>query len=254
MDDTLTDPFSVEYDETKVETETLKWALGANGATKHEIVSPKLTKFELGHIVSHCLTVMHKIDACVGKNAASCFASYMNMFPHTLSLAHVATWDTVLVYHPLASQDVASFQQAIKHFIAVHATDEDQHKLLDYVRNVAKPRKMDAQTYYSRLRELNNQVNWLPGTDLPLTEDQVNQAFFDGMPITWRERFENASRSVRNIAHADLLRFFQMQQKSSKRNQQANKLKQCRENRINGLRNSDRSVTRVSKKIKHYNR
>jgi hypothetical protein len=203
MDDTLTDPFSVKYDETKVTTETLKWALGANGATKHEIVSPILTKFELGHIVSHCLTVMHKIDACVGNNAANRLASYMNMFPRTLSLSHVATWDTVLVVHPLAAQDVASFQQAIKHFIAVHTTDEDWHELL--VCSIAKPRKMDVQMYYSHLHELNNQVNWLPGTDLPLTEDQLNQAFFDGMPITWKERFKNTSRSVCTIARADLL-------------------------------------------------
>jgi hypothetical protein len=37
MDASPTDLFSVfEYNETKVATETLKWALGANGATKHE--------------------------------------------------------------------------------------------------------------------------------------------------------------------------------------------------------------------------
>jgi hypothetical protein len=185
-------------------------------------------KFERGHIVSHCLTVMHKIDARVGNNAANRFASNMNMFPRTLSLPHVATWDTVHVDHPLAAQDVACFQQAIWHFIAVHATDEDRHELLDYICSVAKPRKMDVQTYYSRLHELNNQVNWLPGTDLPLTEDQLHQAFFDGVPITWKERFENAGRSVRNITRADLLRFFRMQQKASDRNQQANELKQRR--------------------------
>jgi hypothetical protein len=50
----------------------------------------------------------------------------MNVFPHTLSLPHVATWHAD---HPLAAQDLASFQQAIQHFIAVHATDEDCHEL-----------------------------------------------------------------------------------------------------------------------------
>jgi hypothetical protein len=71
----------------------------------------------------------------------------MNVFPHTLSLPHVATWDTVLVDHLLAVQDVASFQQAIQHFIAVHATDMDCHELLDYIRSVAKPCKMEVQMY-----------------------------------------------------------------------------------------------------------
>jgi hypothetical protein len=125
MDSSPNNPFSVEWDETKVATETIKWTLGANGATKHEIVSPILSKFELGNIVAHCLTVMHKIDACVGNNAPNRFVLYLNVFPHTLSLAHVATWDNVLVDHPLAAQDVASFQQANLHFIAMHATNKD---------------------------------------------------------------------------------------------------------------------------------
>jgi hypothetical protein len=141
-------------------------------------------------------------------NAANRFALYMNVFPCTLSLPHVATWDTVLVDHPLAVQDVASFQQAIWHFIAVHATDE----LLDYIHSVAKPRKMDIQTYYSCLCELNHQVDWLPGADLPLTEDQLHQAFLDGMHTIWKEQCVNASRrSICNTACADLLRFFCMQ-------------------------------------------
>jgi hypothetical protein len=60
MDAYPNDLFSVEYDETKITTETIKWTLGATGATKHEIRSPILTKFELGNIAVHCLTVMHK--------------------------------------------------------------------------------------------------------------------------------------------------------------------------------------------------
>jgi hypothetical protein len=148
MDYTSTDPFSIEWDETKTTTETVKWALGANGTTKHKIVSPTLTKFELGHIVAHCLTVMQKIDARVGNHPANHFASYMNVFPCTLSLPHVATWDTILVDHPLAAQDMASFQQAIWQFIAVHATDEDCHELLEYIPNSTKPCKMDVQTLF----------------------------------------------------------------------------------------------------------
>jgi hypothetical protein len=71
MDTTSTNPFAIEWDKTKIATETIKWTLGANSATKHEIVLPILTKFELGHIVAHCLTVMHKIDAHVGKQIIS---------------------------------------------------------------------------------------------------------------------------------------------------------------------------------------
>jgi hypothetical protein len=209
----------------------------ANGATKHEIVSPILTKFELGHILAHCLTVMHKIDARVGNHPANRFTLYMNVFPRTLSLPHVATWDTVLVDHPLAAQNVASFHGAIRHFIAAHATDEDHHELLEYICSATKPRKMDVQTYFSCLWELNSHVNWLPGNDLPLTEDQLHQAFLDGMPTIWRERSENAGRSVRNTTCAEL-------QKAADCSQKANKMKEQSENRTRGSRNNDHNSLR----------
>jgi hypothetical protein len=116
MDSTSNDLFSIEWDETKLATEPIKWTLGANSATKHEIVSPILTKFELGHVIAHCLTVMHKIAACVGNkidahignHSVNCFASHMNVFLCTLWLPHVTTWDTVLLDHPLVVQNKAS--------------------------------------------------------------------------------------------------------------------------------------------------
>jgi hypothetical protein len=82
-------------------------------------------------------------------------------------------------------------------------------------------------------------VSWLPSNDLPLTEDQLNQAFFDGMPITWKERFQNASCSVCNIACADLIRFFRMQQKAASNSQKANETKQQSKNRTCGSCNND---------------
>jgi hypothetical protein len=54
---------------------------------------------------------MHKIAARVGNHC-------------TLWLPQIATWETVLLDHPLAVQDIASFRQAIRQFIAVHATDD----------------------------------------------------------------------------------------------------------------------------------
>jgi DNA-binding transcriptional regulator/RsmH inhibitor MraZ len=94
---------------------------------------------------------MHKIDAHVGNHPANRFASYMDVFPCTLLLPHVAMWDTVLIDHPLATKDEVGFQQAIRHFTTVHTMDEDCHELLDFIHSVAKLCKMDVQTYYIHL-------------------------------------------------------------------------------------------------------
>jgi hypothetical protein len=112
---------------------------------------------------------------------------------------------------------------------------------------------MDMQTYFSCLQKLNCHVNWLPGNDLPLTVDQLHQAFFDGMPTIWRERFENAGRSVHNTACAELLRFFQMPQKAADCSQKANKMKHHSENRTHGPCNSNRNSLRFSKKSRTSN-
>jgi hypothetical protein len=102
----------------------------------------------------------------------------------TLWLPQIATRETVLLDHPLAVQDVASFQQAIRQFIAVHATDDVRLELLNCLRSVAMPPKRDVQKYLSRLR------------------DNI-----------WIKRNQNASRYVRNTARADLFRFSGMQKK-----------------------------------------
>jgi hypothetical protein len=54
MDSSPNNPFSVEWDETKATTETIKWTLGVNGTTKHEIISPILSSLNL---VISCLIV-----------------------------------------------------------------------------------------------------------------------------------------------------------------------------------------------------
>jgi hypothetical protein len=255
MSDSPAEPFPIEWDETKVPTETIKWTLGANGQIKHEIVSPMLAKSELGKLVHHCLAVMHKIDTHVGAaNAANRFASYMQVFPRTLSIQLLATWDNILVDHPLAAQDVASFHQAIRHFIEAHATDDDRHELLEYIRSVSKPRSMDVQTYFSRLRELNDQVHWLPGNDLPLTDIQLNQAFHDGMPTAWKERYENAGRSVRHDARAEILRFFRKQQKAAERSQKRNEKEQRIASQSRYPSVHDRAAHHFINKDKHYKR
>jgi hypothetical protein len=86
MEASQNEPFAVKWNKTKMSRESIKWTLGANSASKHKIVSPILPKMELGNIIAHCPTVMHKIAAHIGNkiaarignHAANRFALYMN--------------------------------------------------------------------------------------------------------------------------------------------------------------------------------
>jgi hypothetical protein len=97
-----------------------------------------------------------------------------------LLLPQVTTRDTVLLDHPLVAQDVASFQQAIWQFIAVHSTDDIRLELMDYPCSVAMPPKRDDQKY------------------------QCTAVYvYVNVTTQW---------NTKNV-HADLLRYFCMQQK-----------------------------------------
>jgi hypothetical protein len=137
----------------------------------------------------------------MGNHAANYFVLYATVFPHTLSLPHLLT------DHTMAVQNVASSCRAIHHFIGMHATDNDCHEQLDYICSIRKPCKMDTQIFFSCLQELSNQVDWLLGNDLPLTEMQLHQDFVDGMPPVWKECYENAGCSVHKDAQADILKY-----------------------------------------------
>jgi hypothetical protein len=147
MDSSPNNPFSIKWDKTKATTETIKCMLGINCATKHEIVSPILSKFEIGNRHSS-LSHSDAQDRCPHRQQCS---KLFRIVHECVPMYLVASTCCNMGYSPCrpssAVQDEASFQQAIWHFIAVHATDKDHHELLDYICSVAKPRKMDVQMY-----------------------------------------------------------------------------------------------------------
>ena len=56
---------------------------------------------------------------------------------------------------------MANFDIRLREFIAVHATQEDRHELLQQLRTAQKPRSLLVQAFLYRLRELNSYVEWI---------------------------------------------------------------------------------------------
>jgi hypothetical protein len=79
---------------------------------------------------------------------------YTLILPCTLYLSLLATWDQVVADH-----DVAGFHKQLCKFIDAHATDDDHHEVMEYIRNVRKPCLMNVQLHFCRLDELNQQVD-----------------------------------------------------------------------------------------------
>jgi hypothetical protein len=77
------------------------------------------------------------------------------------------------------------------------STAEDHQDLAQQLCKPHKPREVNCQPFYYHLLELNSYVEWMPGTEEFLTEDQLRQPFYDGtMSGPWRDKFVNAGNIV----------------------------------------------------------
>jgi hypothetical protein len=132
--------------------------------------------------------------------------------PRTILIPLLAAWNHVKKKHPKVAATVQSYEKMIKYFIKAHATDEDRHDHLAQLRSARKPRIMSVQLFYYRLRELNDQAAWLPGDAALLTDEDLKQAFYDGMPTAWKEKFLNSGKTVHHETEVDVLRHFRQQQ------------------------------------------
>jgi hypothetical protein len=82
---------------------------------------------ELDAIVTHSLSVLNKINMQVGGLSSvpdAKFKSYQIVWPYTLSLPLLASWDQVVAEFPLNSQDVASVLEQLRKLIEAHASDK----------------------------------------------------------------------------------------------------------------------------------
>jgi hypothetical protein len=206
--------------------ESIKWN---QGNARYEIHSQILEDMDLDVLVPHCLEVRRKIQA-VTNVEAHLGSAYFRVFPRTLStvLQSSAIWDVIVeADNPDESQD--GFDATLQTFIASHCTAEDRHELVQQLCHPHKPRELNVQTFYYRMLELNSYVTWMPGTDDELTDDQVHQSFYDGMPNSWRDKFINARKVVSDFSIAEHTRYFRQQEKLALRKQNDNSATQRRE-------------------------
>jgi hypothetical protein len=216
--------FPIQVDVEAGHPEAIKWTIEKE---KYEIHQTILEKVEIGEILTHCLRVVHKIKTEVGYNEKKLVKSHIQVLPRTFSIPLTAMWDQIAEEFLMNEEKLANFNILLRHFFEAHSTDDDRHDLLTQIRNVRLPKQMKTQSFFYRLRELNDYVDWLPGHEPKLTEDQLNLAFYTGMRLKWKERYVNAGKSIQHNNRQSLLRYFRNQQVAAERNQILNTKLEC---------------------------
>jgi transposase InsO family protein len=245
MSVTIIIPWKKTVSDTQVET--IKWT---HVNARYEIHAQVLENLELSSLLPHCLEIKAKIESVV-TTAAHIGPSLFRVFPRTISMVLRSIWD-IIVEDDQPNETIDDFDATIRTFIASHATPEDRHELVQQLRSPRKPREMLVQSFYYRLREINGYVEWLPGAEDSLNEDQLKQAFYDSMPPTWRERFVQAGHSSSAMTLAQVLRYFRQQESLAARKQAENDRLQQRTKTTNRRNNNTKTPFKrgVDKKTK----
>ncbi|KAG7361665.1 hypothetical protein IV203_036766 [Nitzschia inconspicua] len=147
--------------------------------------------------------------------------------PNLLSELKSPLWNRAVEdLGPNAPQTVENFDEAIQNFVGAHTGTQDRHALVQQLIHPTKPRDLGVQAFYYRLLELNDAISLIPGAahDAPLNDEQLKQAFYDGMPAIWRERFVKSGSRLTEMARAEVIRYFRDQERQAltrQRNQDA---------------------------------
>jgi hypothetical protein len=82
---------------------------------------------------------------------------------------------------------------------------------------------MNVQTFWHWICDINKQIEWLPGTKLVLTDDQLKQSFYDAMPETWKDHYVDSWSVFEDSTFAQAVWYFCHQESKSNKRQQENK-------------------------------
>jgi hypothetical protein len=85
-----------------------------------------------------------------------------------------------------------------------------------------KPRDMNVQTFWYQIHDINKQIEWLPGSEPVLTDNQLKQSFYDAMPETWKNRYVNSGSVFEDSTFAQVAEYFRCQESNANKRQQEN--------------------------------
>jgi hypothetical protein len=159
----------------------------------------------------------------------------------TVSMVLRTIWD-IIIEDQDPEETIEGLENCLRDFIASHSTAEDCHELVSQLRSPHKPWEILVQSFYHRLREVNGYVEWLPGNEPRLNDDQLKQALFDAMPFTWRERFAKAGHSSSAMTLAEVLIYFRQQESLAIRKQMENEKTQRNSKRFAARRDTKSNI------------
>jgi hypothetical protein len=191
----------------------VKWSVGN---TPYEVYTPSLASSDSLDMLPHGLDVRNKVISTVG-TVAHRRPSLYEVYPMSLSPVLLPIWEQVNQdANNNATVDntatIVNFDARFREMIQVHTNQNDRYEMAQSLRACRKPRELPVQFFRCKLREFNSYIEWIPGTEPALSDQQMKQTFHDAMPPTWRERFAKGGNSLNGMTFVQVVQFFRQQE------------------------------------------
>ena len=102
---------------------------------------------------------------------------------------------------------IARYNQAVRSFYISFCGSRSRDKLIEYIQTIRKPRKVDPRSHSSRMQQLADFANKLPGDMPELTEFQIKQYIYNSFPDSWKIAYTRTGKRVASETLADIIEF-----------------------------------------------
>ena len=188
----------------------------AANAAHLEIHTHVCDSTDVAVLCPHIRDLKHKIDQVV-TNIAHRGPSYFQLITCSLGTDLATTWAETMIDHPPAARTVNEFDATVHHFMTNYVVDNQCHELLQFLRTARKPVNMSVVDTINNVRRLNGYVTMFEGVENPLNNCELLQAFFNIMPMAWKDRFTTNNEDLNNYNLATLMSWMKKQETSAQK-------------------------------------
>ena len=155
---------------------------------------------------------------------------YFKLFRSSLTQGTRTGWDT-LVDH--IDPTIHNFHIALKAWINRIAEQTDRNDQLTYLRTVKKGVSQTCELFEANLAHCNKLTAWLPGQSPILTENELKNIFYNGMPQAWLSTFSASAQTVDGISYSALMSYMRGREKDANKKQYLNDKKTAAKSNTN---------------------
>jgi hypothetical protein len=151
-------------------------------------------------------------------------------FEEILTDTALEKWETRTQNIALVDRTMERYTQVIEEYILEYVDPLSKDYMIKYLKDFHRPVHTKPRDHATRMETLIRYTNRLPGTEPDITPQQTKNMIFESFPVTWRQSWIRAGKSLVTNTLAELVQFMANEQsfadekdKSKKRDSSGNK-------------------------------